>query len=188
MKDEREEIAGQAEEMEKETVEAVETEETAEDKLEELSQKIQALEEDNAALKDQMLRQRAEIENYRKRLIREKEDAVNFANTSLISDLLQFIDNLDRAIAAGKDADVKALCEGVELIRDQLLGTLEKNWGLEKIDPAGQEFNPDEHEACMAVEDPEVETETVRQTLQTGYKLHSRVIRPAKVQIAKPQS
>ncbi len=182
MKDEREEIAGQAEDIEKETVEAVETE------LGELNEKIKALEEENAALKDQMLRQQAETINYRKRLSREKEEAVNFANTSLISDLLQFIDNLDRAIAAGRDADVKALCEGVELIRNQLLTTLEKNWGLEKIDPAGQEFNPDEHEACMAVEDPDVETETVKQTLQTGYKLHSRVIRPAKVQIAKPQS
>ncbi len=186
MKDEREEIAAKAEDIEeKETAEAVETEEQD---VEDLNNRIKELEEANADLKDQMLRQRAELDNYRKRLIREKEEAVNFANTSLISDLLQFIDNLDRAIAAGKDADVKALCEGVEMIRDQLLTTLEKNWGLEKIDPAGQDFNPDEHEACMAVTDPEVETETVRQTLQTGYKLHNRVIRPAKVQIAKPES
>ncbi len=180
MKDEREEIAAKAEDIEEK--------ETAEQDVEDLNNRIKELEEANADLKDQMLRQRAELDNYRKRLIREKEEAVNFANTSLISDLLQFIDNLDRAIAAGKDADVKALCEGVEMIRDQLLTTLEKNWGLEKIDPAGQDFNPDEHEACMAVTDPEVETETVRQTLQTGYKLHNRVIRPAKVQIAKPES
>ena len=168
--------------------------ETVEDTVEEVSQeelleqKVKELEEEKASLNDQMLRQRADLENYRKRLIREKEDAVLFANTRLIEDLLQFVDNLERAIQAAKNGgDAKALSDGVEMIRDQLLSSLEKNWGLEKIDPKGCEFNPDEHEACMAVTDPELETETVLDVLQPGYKLHSRIIRPAKVKIGKPE-
>jgi len=169
-------------------------EETTEEKVEEVSQeeileeKVKTLEEENAKLADQMLRQRADLENYRKRLIREKEDAVLFANTRLIQDLLQFMDNLDRAIEAAKNGgSVEALSEGVEMIRDQLLSSLEKNWGLEAIDPKGSDFNPDEHEACMATVDPELKTETVLDVLQKGYKLHSRVIRPAKVRIGKPE-
>lgn len=169
-------------------------EEKTEEKVEEVSQqeileeKVKNLEEENAKLADQMLRQRADLENYRKRLVREKEDAVLFANTKLIEDLLQFLDNLERAIAAAKNGgSVEALSEGVEMIRVQLLSSLEKNWGLETIDPKGADFNPDEHEACMATVDPELKTETVLDVLQKGYKLHSRVIRPAKVRIGKPE-
>ena len=135
-----------------------------------------------------MLRQRADLDNYRKRLIREKEDAVSFANVRLIEDLLQFLDNLERAIEAAKNGgDAKALSDGVEMIRDQLLSSLEKNWGLEKIAPKDCEFNPDEHEACMATVQPGLEHETVLEVLQPGYRLHSRVLRPAKVVIGKPE-
>jgi molecular chaperone GrpE len=174
--------------LEKEMPEEETTVEETVSETEILEEKVKTLEEENAKLTDQMLRQRADLENYRKRLIREKEDAVLFANTRLIEDLLQFLDNLERAISAAKNGgSVEALAEGVEMIRDQLLSSLEKNWGLEKIDPKGCEFNPDEHEACMATVDPELKTETVLDVLQNGYKLHSRVIRPAKVRIGKPE-
>ena len=164
-----------------ETEEIEDTEDTEKDEVEELEAQI-------ADLNDRMLRQRAEIDNYRKRLIKEKEDAVAFANVRLIEDLLQFLDNLERVIEAAKNGgDIKALTDGVELIRDQLMSSLEKNWGLEKIDPKGCEFNPDEHEACMASVQSGLEKETVLEVLQSGYKLHSRVLRPAKVAIGKPE-
>lgn len=152
------------------------------------SEKVKELEEQCAEMKDQMLRHQAELENYKKRLIREKEDAVLFANTKLIEDLLEFMDNLDRAIAAAKaGGDIKALTEGISLIQSQLLSTLDKNWGLKAVETVGKDFNPEEHEACMAVVDESLKCETVLEEFQKGYKLHDRVIRPAKVKIGKPE-
>ena len=157
-------------------------------KKEDLSAKVESLEKEIAELKDQMLRRQAETENFKKRLIREKEDAVQFANASLISDLLEFMDNLERTIdAAKKGSDAKAIGEGIEMIQSQILSTLNKNWGLEKIESTGKEFNPAEHEACMMETDPSLDKETVLLELQTGYKLHDRVIRPAKVKVGKPE-
>ena len=157
-------------------------------KKEDLSAKVESLEKEIAELKDQMLRRQAETENFKKRLIREKEDAVQFANASLISDLLEFMDNLERTIdAAKKGSDAKAIGEGIEMIQSQILSTLNKNWGLEKIESTGKEFNPAEHEACMMETDPSLDKETVLLELQTGYKLHDRVIRPAKVKFVKPE-
>lgn len=153
-----------------------------------LKEKVKELEDQCADIKDQMLRHQAELENYKKRLIREKEDAVLFANTKLISDLLEFMDNLERAISAAKSGgDIKSLTEGITLVQSQLLTTLDKNWGLKAIETVGKDFNPDEHEACMAVVDESLKTETVLEEFQTGYKLHDRVIRPAKVKIGKPE-
>ena len=150
--------------------------------------KIKELEENLASCKDQMLRHQADLENYKKRLIREKEEAVTFANTKLIEELLVFMDNLERASGAAKTSgDVKALTDGIEMIQNQLLTALNKNWGLEKIASENVEFNPSEHEACMAVTDDSLKVETVMQVLQPGYKLHERVIRPAKVKIGKPE-
>ena len=135
-----------------------------------------------------MLRRQAELENYRKRLIRDKEEAVQYANESLIRDLLGFLDNMDRALAAGKNSgDVKGLVEGFEMTQNQLLSTLDKNWGLKAIDSVGQEFDPSLHEACMMAVDESLDKETVLEEFQKGYTLHGRVIRPAKVKIGKPE-
>lgn len=155
---------------------------------EDLEKKIKELEEAVSSAKDQMLRHQADLENYKKRLIREKEEAVNFANTKLIEELLQFLDNLELASNAAKNSgDVKALTDGIEMIQNQLLSALNKNWGLEKICAKDVEFDPSQHEACMAVVDPSLDSEKVLQVLQPGYKLHDRVLRPAKVQIGKPE-
>jgi len=172
--------------MDEELKEEIPIEEVPQEEL--LAKRVEELEASNAELNDRMLRLRADLENYRKRLVREKEEAVVFANTNLIVELLQFLDNLERAISAAKaGGDVKALSDGVEMIRDQLMSTLEKNWGLEKIDPSGGEFNPDEQEAYMAKTDPSLESEIVLEVLQPGYRLHSRVLRPAKVVVGKPE-
>lgn len=158
------------------------------DEKKELLEKISELEAQLADTKDQMIRHQADLENYKKRLVREKEDAVIFANTKLIEDLLQFMDNLERALASAKaGSDIKALVEGIEMIQNQLLSTLDKNWGLTAIKTDNQEFNPEEHEACMMVVDENLKKEMVLEEFQKGYKLHDRVIRPAKVKVGKPE-
>ena len=167
--------------VEEEPVEEVSREEI-------LEAKVAELEAANAELKDQMLRRQAELENYRKRLIRDKEEAVQYANESLIRDILGFLDNMDRALAAAKNGgDLNALIEGFEMTQNQLLSTLDKNWGLKGIDSVGQEFDPSLHEACMMAIDESLDKETVLEEVQKGYTLHGRVVRPSKVKIGKPE-
>jgi molecular chaperone GrpE len=184
----KEEIVNEAEN------ETTEGPEVQEDPVEEVSQeeilseKVKELEAANAELKDQMLRRQAELDNFRKRLIRDKENAIQFANENLMRDLLTFLDNMERAIAACKQGgDVKSLIEGLEMTQSQLMSTLDKNWGLKAIDSVGQEFDPSLHEACMMAIDENLEKETVLEEFQKGYTLHDRVIRPSKVKIGKPE-
>lgn len=184
----------QEEELQVEDQEIQAEEPAQEEQAEEVSQeeilqnKVAELEAANADLKDQMLRRQAELENYRKRLIRDKEEAVQFANESLIRDILEFLDNMDRALAAAKNGgDLNALIEGFEMTQNQLLSTLEKNWGLKGIDSVGKEFDPSLHEACMMTIDENLDKETVLEEFQKGYTLHDRVIRPSKVKIGKPE-
>ncbi len=159
----------------------------AADALSDESEKVKALEAEVSGLKDRMIRLQADTENYRKRLIREKEDAVVYANERLIRDLLEFFDNLDRVLQAGRSGgDAQSLCKGIELMQNQLFGTLSKNWGLTRIETSGKEFNPEEHEAVMMESAEGIETEMVSQEFQAGYRLHGRVVRPAKVKVAKP--
>ena len=184
-----EEIVKQEEELQTEEQETVQEEQTEEVSQEEILQnKVAELEAANADLKDQMLRRQAELENYRKRLIRDKEEAVQFANESLIRDILGFLDNMDRALVAAKNGgDINALIEGFEMTQNQLLSTLDKNWGLKGIDSVGQEFDPSLHEACMMTIDESLDKETVLEEFQKGYTLHGRVVRPSKVKIGKPE-
>ena len=160
----------------------------AADALAELEKKVSALTEENAQLKDQMIRRQAEIENYRKRLARDKEEAVQFANSKLISDILPFLDNLDRALVAAKaGGDTEKLVEGIEMAQNQFLSNLDKNWGLKAIEAVGKEFDPQMHEACMVTVDSNLEHETVLEDFMKGYTLHDRVLRPSKVRIGKPE-
>ena len=188
-KDLEQEILKEEQIAEPETEQEEQTEQTEEVSQEEILQaKVAELEAANAELKDQMLRRQAELENYRKRLIRDKEEAVQFANESLIRDILGFLDNMERALNAAKNGgDVNALVEGFEMTQNQLLSTLDKNWGLKAIDSVGQEFDPSLHEACMMTVDENLDKETVLEEFQKGYTLHDRVIRPSKVKIGKPE-
>ncbi len=174
------------EKAENETQETETVEEVSQEEI--LQAKVEELEKANAELKDQMLRRQAELENYKKRLIRDKEEAIQFSNESLIKDLLGFLDNMERALAAAKNGgDVNGLIEGFEMTQNQLLSTLDKNWGLKAIKSVGEEFDPSLHEACMMAVDESLDKETVLEEFQTGYTLHDRVIRPAKVKIGKPE-
>ncbi len=153
-----------------------------------LEAEVEKLSKELVEEKETYLRKIADMDNYRKRLVREKEVAVQYANERLIQDLIPIIDDFDRAIEAGAQAtDVKTYADGVKLIQKQLLDMLNRNWGLKRMeDILGKEFSPHEHEAMMMEEDEKFDTETILAELQKGYYLHDRVLRTAKVKVGKP--
>ncbi|MBQ3320446.1 MAG: nucleotide exchange factor GrpE [Spirochaetia bacterium] len=166
---------------------AAEPEKEPVDEVSALKEQIQKLEAEKAEMKDQFLRKAADFDNFRKRLIRDKEDAVSFANTSLLTDLIDVLDDFERAEAAAKKSqDFETLANGVDLIEKRLATLLEKKWGLTKYVPLNEAFDPEKHEALMMTESPDVKEATVAEVFQNGYILHDRVIRHAKVKVSMP--
>ena len=146
---------------------------------------------ENEDLKDRALRLAAETENLRRRAARDVQDAKAYAIANFARDMLQVADNLDRALAAvpaeakeGGDAGLKALVEGVELTGRAMLSALERH-GVRKLDPQGEKFDPNFHQAMFEVPDASVPAGTVVQVVQTGYGIGERVLRPAMVGVAK---
>ena len=146
---------------------------------------------ENAALKDQILRTLAEMENLRRRTEREVQDAKRYAVASFARDALTVGDNLRRALEAvpaetraAADAVVAALLDGVEMTERELLKALEKH-GVRRIDPTGERFDPNLHQAMFEIPNPAVPSGTVVQVLQSGYVIGDRVLRPALVGVAK---
>ncbi len=134
-------------------------------------------------LKDEALRERAELDNQRKRLARDVDMARKFANERLLSELLPVLDSLDAGLnAAGEDAS--ALRTGLEMTMKQLLKVASDN-GLSVIDPIGQAFDPDQHQAISQAEQPGVAPGSVLQVFQKGYLLNGRLLRPALVVVAR---
>ena len=153
------------------------------------AEKLASLEAKCKELQDQYLRKAADFDNYRKRMIREKQEAIDYANTNLISDLLQILDDFDRAIEAGKKAgeeSAAAFMQGVVMIRNGLSSLLESKYGLQYYEVQGKAFNPDIHEAVATNPSAEVTEPTVGAELQKGYKLKERILRPAKVMVLMP--
>ena len=148
---------------------------------EQLKDRITELEALVNSHKDKMLRAVADCENTKKRMQRDKEDAVSFANKEIIKDLIPCLDSFDAALSSSADESVK---KGIELIKTSFLTVLKK-WGIEEIDDVGKDYDPSRHEACLCEEGTEDENDKVVLTLQKGYALHSQVIRPAKVKILK---
>jgi molecular chaperone GrpE len=134
-------------------------------------------------LKDEALRERAELDNQRKRLARDVDMARRFANERLLSELLPVLDSLDAGLGAGGE-DGNALRAGLELTLKQLLKVASDN-GLSVIDPAGQPFNPDQHQAISQAEAAGAAPGTVLQVFQKGYLLNDRLLRPALVVVAR---
>ena len=134
-------------------------------------------------LSERLLRLQADFENFRKRAQREKDEARQFANQSLIEKQLPILDNFEMALAAAKDAD-PALRDGVQMIYDQLLGIL-RDSGVETSDATGEDFDPNLHEAISQQESTDAEPGTVVEQVQRGYRLHERLVRPARVVVAK---
>ncbi|HIV98469.1 MAG TPA: nucleotide exchange factor GrpE [Candidatus Ornithospirochaeta avicola] len=164
-------------------------EEKLSSQIDELSAKIKELEALVENLKDEKIRSLAEMENYKKRLLKDKESAIRYANESLVKDLLDPIDNFSRALeSANQNQDFASLKEGLSMVESQMMSTLRTNWGLEEIDAEGKDFDPECMEAYAAEETEGVDKEKVALVFQKGYRLNGKVIRSAKVKVAKPLS
>ncbi len=151
----------------------------------------EALLAENADLKDRVLRTMAEMENLRRRTDKDVRDARQYAASGFARDMLAVSDNLRRALEAVSDetraaADdaMRALIEGVEMTEREMLNQLEKN-GVKRIDPAGEKFDPNFHQAMFEVPNTEVPNNTVVQVMQSGYMIGERVLRPALVGVSK---
>ena len=152
-----------------------------------MQQTVEVLKTENTELKDMLLRKQAEFENFRKRIQREKEESIRYANAMLLLDLTNTIDDFERAIQSTKESeDFCSFHSGVELIEKQLTQMLESKWGLKRFESQGEKFDPDRHEAIMAEQSDQVSAPTVVEDFQHGYLLHERVLRPAKVKVAQP--
>ncbi len=155
---------------------------------EDLRTRLAAKEKEAAENYDRYLRAAAELDNYRKRAARDKEDAIKYGNEKLIRDILPILDSLDRALQQASELSARnnfeAFQQGLELIHTQILGCLERH-GVEKIAAKGEEFDPERHQALMQVETPEVESNRVIDEYESGYTLHGRLLRPSKVSVSK---
>jgi molecular chaperone GrpE len=150
-----------------------------------------ALDRELADAKDRLLRTLAEMENMRKRTEREVADSRIYAITAFARDILTVADNMHRAmqalddeLRAKADTGVKALLDGVELTERELMNALEKH-GVKRIEPLGQKFDPNRHQAMYEVEDASVPSGSVVQVVQAGYLIGERVLRPALVAVSK---
>jgi molecular chaperone GrpE len=153
----------------------------------ELGAKIASLEAENSALKDQYLRKAADFENFRKRMNREKQEAIDFSNQALLLDLIPIIDDFERAIKSSETArEYDNLHEGISLIERRLVSQLEAKWGLVRFDSTGERFDPNRHEAIMMDKVGGVQEPTVGEDYQRGYMLKDRVVRCAKVKVLMP--
>ena len=151
--------------------------------------RLAELEAELADYKDRLLRALAETENVRRRAQREREDASKYALASFAKDLLSAADNLRRALeslpeAEAKDERTRSLLAGVAATERELLGVFERH-GIKRIDPKGERFDHNFHQAIFEAERPDAPAGTVVEVLQPGYLLHDRLLRPAMVGVAK---
>jgi molecular chaperone GrpE len=150
-------------------------------------EKIAELEEQLAETRDQLLRKAADFENFRKRMNQEKQNAIEYANQSLLLDIIPVIDDFERAIQSGENStDLNAFLEGIKMIEKRLTSQLEAKWGLKRFNSVGEPFDPNLHEALMMEKSPDVSEAVVQEDLVKGYLLKERVIRAAKVKVLMP--
>ena len=157
---------------------AGESEETAPEDADAIREKYEA---ELAEKENRYLRLQADFENFRRRTRQEKEELGNLVTQNLLKDLLPFLDNFERALAAGGN-DEGGLRAGVEMMYKQLVEALKKE-GLEYIETKDKPFDPNFHQAVMRVQNEELEDDDIAQELQKGYMVKGRVIRPSMVQV-----
>lgn len=151
----------------------------------ELKASLEARDKEIEELKQRLLYQQADFENFKKLKAKEKQDVLRFGNETLVKELLPVIDNLERAIEhAGKTDEAKTITEGVTLTLNGFLKVLEK-FDVKRIDAAGAKFDPNVHEAVYQEETDKVEPGTVMGELQKGYVMDGRLLRPSMVSVAK---
>ncbi|MED7820317.1 MULTISPECIES: nucleotide exchange factor GrpE [unclassified Francisella] len=158
---------------------------SVEEQLERSKDAIKELEETCDAMKDEALRARAEMENIRRRAEKEVSNARKFGVEKFVKELLPVTDSIDQALKHEvKLEEAIAMKEGIELTSKMLLDIL-KNNGLQEINPKGEKFDPNIHEALAMIPNPEIEDNTVFEVFQKGYLLNGRVVRAAKVIVVK---
>jgi len=152
---------------------------------------LDLLKAENSELRDRYLRLAADMDNLRRRTEREVKDAKSYSVAGFARDMLAVSDNLRRAIdaipeeaKASADAGLTTLIEGVEMTERSMLSALERH-GVRKLEPVGQKFDPNFHQAMFEVPNPDVPNNTVVQVVQAGYTIGERVLRPAMVGVAK---
>lgn len=154
---------------------------TSEERIAELEAQIEQMKKD-------ALYKAAENDNWRKRMLQQKEDAVAYANESLLSDLLDSLDNFDRTLDAAKDVkEAKPIVDGIKLTNKSLVSMLENKYNLVAFGKEGDDFDPELHEA-IGMQEGDVKKEQLLQVYLKGYKLKDRVIRHAKVMVIKPKA
>jgi molecular chaperone GrpE len=165
---------------------AEETRETEkEGQKSDLEARLQEKEKEAKDQYDRYVRLSAEVENFKKRVEKEKKETYKFANENLLKDLLPVLDNLERAMEHGQEGDnFKALLDGLEMTLKGFLTVLEKH-GVTRVEALGEEFDPNQHEAVMVQEDAGRPPGVVISQLQKGYRLHNRLVRPAMVVVSK---
>jgi molecular chaperone GrpE len=150
-------------------------------------ERIAILEKETADLKDSLLRKQADFENFRKRMLRDREEASRYSNAALLTDLIGLIDDFERAIKSAEESrDFGTFLQGITMIEKQFVEMLESRWGLKRFTSTGEGFDPNKHEAVLRVEGPADAKPTVVEDFQKGYYLHERVLRPARVKVMVP--
>ncbi len=158
--------------------------ETAEQVIERLSKALADKTAEAAANRDLYVRERAEMENFRKRMQRDKSDAVRYAIEPIVRDLLPVIDNLERAVEhAGAGGNGQPLVDGVRMVLKNALDALDRH-GVTRIEAVGERFDPNRHEAIAQVPDQAGEPNRVVKQFAPGYALHDRLIRAAQVGVS----
>ena len=152
------------------------------DAEEQRDEEMEALQNAVATAKEDVIRAQAEMANVRRRAEKDVENARRYSGEKFAKDILPVVDNLERALAAAEDKN--SVTEGVELTLKSLISTLEKHH-ITPIEPAGEPFDPDLHEAISMVPNPDMEPNTVMDVVQKGYKLYDRVIRAAMVVVSQ---
>lgn len=158
---------------------------STEDTIETLREALNKKEAECKELQDKYLRTLAEMENFRKRMMREQAESLRYANEKIISDLLSVVDNIDRAILHSKEKkDFDALIDGLELTRKEFDGVLEK-YGVKCIEAVGLPFDPSKHHAVATVESDTHEDNVIVEEFRKGYILNDRILRPPLVSVSK---
>jgi molecular chaperone GrpE len=154
------------------------------ERIKELEEALAAKGMESASNWDKYLRERADLENYRKRVQKEKEEILKYGNESFILEVLPALDNLERAISHASEEGQSAIIEGVKLTLSMLMGTMKK-FGVTPVEtPPGTPFDPALHQAMAQVESADQEPGTVVAEFQKGYLLNERLLRPAMVSVA----
>jgi len=185
--DEEQELQPQSEELQEAGQTAPELLE-AQAQVQTLTESLAAMTAERDELKDQLLRKSADFDNYRKRMMKEKDEARQFANSALLEDLCQVLDDFERAIRSSEGAkDFTAFHSGIVMIEGQFASMLERKYNLRRVEALGKAFNPEHHEAIAMDPAQEGKEVVVVEEYQKGYLLHDRVIRTSKVKVGHPQ-